>query len=195
MTPHQHLCALTDKLTNCSAPASTTPKDKHLLHMLYDRIAQMLAPPPTAKEQRVSNNLRLEAEQRVIDKTPIIHIPHLTDAPEIMESHNPMAKRALKQMPPFHWHVTRNNNPGILPVPILDGNPRQSPQVGMPPKNTPLPSRANWQRVTWHAINALTAIEHNKCTNIFTPTALLLNALTIRHPFTLNTLHAQWCTQ
>jgi hypothetical protein len=39
MIPHQHLQALTNKLTGCSAPASSTPKGKCLLSMLADRIA------------------------------------------------------------------------------------------------------------------------------------------------------------
>jgi hypothetical protein len=79
-----------------------------------------------AKEQRVSNNLRHEAEQRVIDDTPIIHILRHTNAPGILESHNPTAKRALKQTPCLNPRVTRNNTPGIMPAPILDSTPRQS---------------------------------------------------------------------
>jgi hypothetical protein len=110
MTPDQHLRALTIELTNCSALASSTPRGKCLLCMLADRIAQMLPPPPTAEEQRVSNNLRHEAEQWVIDDTPIIHIPCLTNAPCIMESYNPTAKRALKQTLCLHQQVTWNNN-------------------------------------------------------------------------------------
>jgi hypothetical protein len=62
----------------------------------------MLAPPPTAEEQRVGNDLRNEAEQRMIDDTPIIHIPHLTNVLGMMETHNPMAKQALKQTPCLH---------------------------------------------------------------------------------------------
>ncbi len=74
MTPHQHLRALTNKLRDCSAPASSTPKGKCLLHMLTDRIAWIYAPPPMAEEQWVGNDIRNEVEQRVIDDTPIIHI-------------------------------------------------------------------------------------------------------------------------
>jgi hypothetical protein len=87
----------------------------------------MLAPPPIAKEQRVSNNLHHEAEQRVIDDTPIIHIPHLTDSPGIMESCNLAARRALKQTPCLHWQVMQNKTPGILPVLVLSVTPRRSP--------------------------------------------------------------------
>ncbi len=147
----------------------------------------MLALPPTPKEQRVSNNLRHEAEQGVIDDTPIIHIPHLPDIPGIMELCNLTARRALKQTPCLHQQVTWNNTPGILPVPILDGTPRRSQQVWMTQTNTPLPSRANWQTVTRHAINALTAIEPDKCNNIFIPTDLLTERT--HHPASIHFEH------
>jgi hypothetical protein len=126
MTPPQHLSALTDKLTDCSALASSTIKGKSHVCMLADRIAGMLAPPPMAKEKRVSGDLCTEAEQRAFDDTPIIHILCLTNAPGIMESRNPMAKQALKQTPCLHWRVRQNNTQGIMPVPVLNGTPRRS---------------------------------------------------------------------
>jgi hypothetical protein len=42
-------------------------------------------------------------QQRVIDKTPILTIPRITNAPPIMQSQNPMAKQALKDTPHLHW--------------------------------------------------------------------------------------------
>jgi hypothetical protein len=39
-------------------------------------------------EQRVER----ENQQRVIDNTPILTIPCITDAPAIMQSHNPTGK-------------------------------------------------------------------------------------------------------
>jgi hypothetical protein len=57
----------------------------------------------------------------------------------------------------------------------------------MPQTNTPLPSRANWQRVKRHAINALTAVERDKCNNIFTPTALLMERT--HHPTSIHFEH------
>ncbi len=129
MTLHQHLCALTDKLDNCSNPASTTPKGKRLLCMLYDRIAWMLAPPSTAKEQRVSNIPRNEVKQRVIDNTPIIHILHLIGAPGIMKLRNPMAKCTLEQTPCASISESRRTTLQVYCLcpfsTALPGNPRE----------------------------------------------------------------------
>jgi hypothetical protein len=53
--------------------------------------------------------------------------------------------------------------------------------------NTPLPSKANWQRVTRHAIKALMAVERNKCKDIFTPIALLMECT--HQPTSINFKH------
>jgi hypothetical protein len=74
-----------------------------------------------------------------------------------------------------------------ISVPILDGTPRQSMRVGTPQTSTPIPSRSIWQHVTRHAINALSAIECNKCNNIFTP-AMFLTECT-HHPATMHFEH------
>jgi hypothetical protein len=53
----------------------------------------------------VENNniiLQQEAEQRVIDNSPILTIKCITNAPDIMESRNPTAKQALKTTPHTH---------------------------------------------------------------------------------------------
>jgi hypothetical protein len=42
-----------------------------------------------------------------------------------------------------------------MPVPVLNGTPRQFTQVGMPQTSTPIPARAIQQRVRRPAINAL----------------------------------------
>ncbi len=57
-----------------------------------------------------------EQEQRVIDDTPILTIPRITNVPAIIQSRNPMAKQALKTMPRIHRRDTRNNTPGALPL-------------------------------------------------------------------------------
>ncbi len=56
MTPHQHLRALTDELTDGATEATHTPKVKRLLQLLQEKIPRMFAPPPTLEEQRVANN-------------------------------------------------------------------------------------------------------------------------------------------
>jgi hypothetical protein len=124
---------------------STTPKGQHILQLLQDHITTLLAPPPTAKEQRVNNDIIREAEQRVIDDSPIITIPRITDAPGIIEARNPTAKRKSKETPRVHCQVTRNNMPGIVASPVSP-----SPYV-------PIPSGAQQRIVTQHAINLLTS--------------------------------------
>jgi hypothetical protein len=78
MTPHQHFCTLTDELTEHTAQANSTPKGRHLLKLLGTRIESLFHPPPILEEQRVIAERQREAreaEQRVIDDSPIITIP------------------------------------------------------------------------------------------------------------------------
>jgi hypothetical protein len=87
----------------------------------------------------------------VIIDTPILTIPQITDAPNIMQLRNPTAKRKLKKTARLHRRVTRNNTPGIVPVPTLiepvlplfpkagfieDSPPRWSKQNAIPAKAT-----------------------------------------------------------
>jgi hypothetical protein len=134
MTPHQHFHALTNKLTADADCASTTPKGQSILQLLQDCIMALLAPPPTAKEQRVNNHTIREAEQRVIDDSPIITISRITDALGIIEARNLTAKRKLKEMPCIHCRVTRNNTPGIVASPVA------------PAPYVPIPSGALYSR-------------------------------------------------
>jgi hypothetical protein len=120
LSPHQHLHALTKELTKGAANANKNTKGKQLLCMLQDGIMAMLAPLLTQNNQRVVNNIHQhirEAEQRVIDEAPIT-MPQITNAPGIMESHNPTNKRFLKTTPHTHHHVTRSNTPGVISSPV-----------------------------------------------------------------------------
>jgi hypothetical protein len=52
------------------------------------------------EEQRVQEahtQAVCKEEQRVINDTPILTIPRITDAPNIMQSHNPTAKKGIKK--------------------------------------------------------------------------------------------------
>ncbi len=109
MTPQQHFCALVDEMSDDVKKQSTTPKGRRILNLLQTRITTLLAPPPTAEEQRVivdqariASNGIPEAEQRVVDDYPIITISWITDAPGIIEARNPTAKRRLKETPWVH---------------------------------------------------------------------------------------------
>jgi hypothetical protein len=98
MTPHQHICALTDELTEHTAQANSTPKRRRLLKLLGTRIETLLHPPPISEEQRViaeCQHKAHEAEQSVMDDSPIIPIPRITDAPPIILTCNLTAKWTL----------------------------------------------------------------------------------------------------
>ncbi len=123
MTSHQHLKALTDILADATAIASGTPKGKRLFQALGQKIEDLLHPLPAQEEQRVANEMWLliqEEEQRVIDDTPIITIPRLTNLPTIMKTRNPTAKQVLKVTKRLHRQDTRNNTPAIMPVPNIN---------------------------------------------------------------------------
>ncbi len=78
MTPHQHFRTLTNELTEHTAQANSTPKGRRLLKLLGTRIESLLHPTHILEEQRViaeRQHNEHEAEQRVIDDSPIIPIP------------------------------------------------------------------------------------------------------------------------
>ena len=81
MSPHQHLCAHTDKLQDSTAVASSTSKGWCLLKLLQSNLHTILNPPPPTDtlrtEQRVTKEQQMvrEEEQRVINDTPILIIP------------------------------------------------------------------------------------------------------------------------
>jgi hypothetical protein len=79
MTPHQHICALTDKLAELTAIASAADKGRRLIKLLQSKIKDILHPPTMVDapqgEQRVK-----EEEQKVIDETPILTVLRITDA-------------------------------------------------------------------------------------------------------------------
>jgi hypothetical protein len=97
MLPHQHLRALTDELTDLAPPTNATLKGKRLLQLLQTWTQALLNLPPILLEQRVDNDaIACKEKQRVIDNTPILTIPCITEAPAIMQSCNPTAKQTLK---------------------------------------------------------------------------------------------------
>jgi hypothetical protein len=122
MTPHQLFHALTDELTEHTAQANSTPKGRHFLKLLGTWIDSLLLPPPISDKQRVIADRQrkaCEAEQRVIDDSPIITIPQITNAPPVLLTRNATAKRTLCTTLQLHRQVTRNNTPGLLPVPTV----------------------------------------------------------------------------
>ncbi len=126
LTPHQHLRALTDELSADTERANQTPKGRRLLTLLSQRIDTLLQPPSMEAPQRVTiTAAQSDDEQRVMDTYPIIPITQISDAPPIMQSRNPTAKRTLAKTPRLHRQVTRNNTPGIMPcLNIIEPDPQ-----------------------------------------------------------------------
>ncbi len=113
----------------------------------------------------MNNDIIREAEQRVIDDSPIITILQITDALGIIEAHKPTAKRKLKEMPRVHHRVTRNNTLGIVASPVA------------PAPYVLIPSGAQQRIVMQHAINLLTSNKQDVCNLAFTPTSLLQSVI------------------
>jgi hypothetical protein len=176
--------------------ANATPAGKQIIKALLGKIKQALNPQVVQDEQRVREHeqrVERENQQRMIDNTPILTIPRITDAPAIMQSRNPTAKRMLKNNPRIHHHVTQNNTPGGLPLitrQVRDSHNeaqghRRSPRIrqaiasstisATPPPVTfnPIPSGARQQMVTQQAINVLTIQEQVATNEAFTPNSLM----------------------
>jgi hypothetical protein len=89
MTPYQHLQELTNELNKMAIGILVTPKQQQLLQQLEQGIKKLLAPLPNVEEQRVQEACTQavhKEEQRVINNTPIVTIPRITDVPKIMQS-------------------------------------------------------------------------------------------------------------
>jgi hypothetical protein len=117
LTNHQHFGALTEEFAEVVEEANVTPAGRHLIKILQMKIKHALNLPDVQEEQRVreqEQRVARENEQRVIDDTPILTIPRITNVPAIMQSRNPMAKHMLKNNPRVHHRVTRHNTPGAL---------------------------------------------------------------------------------
>jgi hypothetical protein len=90
MTPRQHFCALTDKLAKLIAIPSATYEERRLIKLLQSKIEDILHPPALVHSPQAEQRVR-EEKQRVIDETPILTVPRITDTPPIMHAWNPTA--------------------------------------------------------------------------------------------------------
>ncbi len=104
LTADQHFRALTDELAYETATANKTPTGRRLIKLLQSRINQILAPTPepTAQDAQEQEPRVREQRQLVIDNTPILTVPRISNAPPIMKARNPTAKQVLKNMPHLH---------------------------------------------------------------------------------------------
>jgi hypothetical protein len=119
LTKQRHFQALMEELAKAVEDANATPAGKQLIKALQGKIKQALNPQIVQDEQRVREHeerVERENQQKVIDNTPILTIPHITDAPAKMQSRNPTAKQMLNNKLRIHRCVTQNNTPGGLPL-------------------------------------------------------------------------------
>ncbi len=176
LTPIQHLRALTDELTDESHKAVQYATGRSLIRQLHANIQKILHPDRAlAETQRVNDNIR-QAEQRVIDDSPIITIPRITDAPPIMHSRNPTAKRDLHKTPRLHRRTTRNNTPGAVPpINRVPDDTLHGFQPYTPPPTiarTAIPRVRQHRMVTRQAINVLTTCEQATANILYSPRSL-----------------------
>jgi hypothetical protein len=104
LTADKRFHALTDKLAYETVTANKTPAGRRLIKLLQSRIKQVVKPTPEPTEQEAQEQeQRVRLQQKmVIDKTPILTVPRITNAPPIMKAQNPTAKRVLKNTPRLH---------------------------------------------------------------------------------------------
>jgi hypothetical protein len=99
LTPNQHLCALDEELATSTTAATTTPKGRQLIKLLWKQLNDMLQTVAIVPEQSVT---KAASEQRVTANaaTPIVPAPtvplqRVTNAPAIMIRRDPTAKHNL----------------------------------------------------------------------------------------------------
>jgi len=187
LTPMQHLRALAKEIEEETAKVASTTHGRELIKALRTNISKMLNRPKEGDEQRVmmeQQQVERDRQQRVIDDTPIITIPRITDAQPIMKSRNPTSKRTLKGTKRLHRRVTRNNTPGAVPpiTRVGDDNPHGFPPYDRnkapvvtptPQKYVAIPRGARSRIVTRQAINVLTIMEQVSASSVYTPRALM----------------------
>ena len=113
LTNIQHLRALTEELTEETKIAAKTPQGRVCIKNLQLNITNILNPSVANDEEQRVRLVEQERQQRVIDNSPIVTIPRITDAPPIMQARNPTAKCHIKNTPRTHRRQTRNNTPGL----------------------------------------------------------------------------------
>jgi hypothetical protein len=85
--------------------ASATKKGRWLIKLLQSKIEDILDLPALANIPQAEQRVR-EEEQKMIDETPILTIPWITDAPPTMQAWNQTVNRVLKITPRLHRRLT-----------------------------------------------------------------------------------------
>ena len=103
LSTNAHLKALTDELQTTTTLATGTTKGRRLIKHLAKAIKSILSS-QTVVEQRVDTETVRDREQSV--EAPIVTIQRILDAPAIMHTRDPTAKRNL-----INRRQTRHNTP------------------------------------------------------------------------------------
>jgi hypothetical protein len=143
---------------------------------LGKKIESLLNTIPVVNKQRVTEATQLQVqaeEQRVMDDTPIITIPCITDLPTIMQTRNPSAKRALKGTKCFHRHITRNNTPDIMPVPAITQDWDPNSLISLQCSTRMQMQMQMTQPGRQHAVNVLTVQEQASFCMVHTPQSFM----------------------
>ncbi len=92
LSPNAHLKALNEEMQTTTVKTAGTPKERHLIQSIATAIKAILAP-TNAEEQRVATDIVFW--QPPSEDAPIVMIQWISDAPEIMQTRDPTAKRNL----------------------------------------------------------------------------------------------------
>ncbi len=128
--------------------ATGTTKGRRLIKHLAKTIKTILSP-PTVEEQRVETEIVRGSEPR--DEAPIVTIQRITDAPAIMQTRDPTAKRNLINTACIHRRQTRHNTPGALPKITRDATAFIEPD----PPRPKAPERRRSNRVHKNTSNVI----------------------------------------
>ena len=112
LSPNAHLKALTKELQTAMVTAAGTPKGRRLIKSIATAIKAILMP-TNAEEQWVDTDIVIGRPPS--EDAPIVTMQRISDAPEIMQMRDPIAKRNLITMACIHCRQTQNNTPGALP--------------------------------------------------------------------------------
>ena len=114
LSNNAHLKELTEELQTATSIAAQTKKGRTFIKLLGKSIKSIRNPPTSSDKQRVDNDIRdVETPCGHEDMAPITRI---SEAPAIMQAHDPTAKRNLITTPRIHRRITRNNTPGAVPA-------------------------------------------------------------------------------
>jgi hypothetical protein len=86
-------------------------KGQKLIKCLQQTLDDILTP-KTGVEQRATKSIEVPP----VESEEPLPIMQISDAPAIMQTRDPTAKRNLSKTKPMHWRQTQNTTPGAVPA-------------------------------------------------------------------------------